>query len=91
MVWVNEVVILLLSVCALAFARLTRVRMERLPSWEVLLTSYYLLVFATVLAVLEGLMWADMIDILEHVCYAGSTLLAAIWCWLALGKEERQA
>ena len=84
----NEVVTLLLSLGVLVFVLANRPRLRALPAWGVLLAAFCVTVASRVLTVLEGLFWEDLLNALEHVCYAGGALLMVAWCWLTFGRRE---
>lgn len=83
----REVVALLLTVGVLVFLLVNRARIHRLPSSGLLVASFGVLFVGRLLTVLEGFLYRDLLDLVEHVCYAGSAVLLAVWCRRAFGKE----
>jgi hypothetical protein len=88
MIQENEVVVFLLSIGCLIFIRLNIGRLKMLPAWETFLTGFYVLLAGLGLTILEGFIWKDMLNLLEHICYAGNAILLAIWAWQAFGKKR---
>jgi len=85
----NEIIALLLSLGVLLFVLHNRRRLAHLPAWGVLLAAFYVLLAGRVLTVLEGLFLEEALNLAEHVCYAVSSVLLAVWCWRGLaGKEQ---
>ena len=80
MVQSSEVIALLLSVGALAFILQQRKTLAELPGRRVLLMSYFVLLAGRILTIMEGFFLPDLLNIFEHVCYAVSSVLLAIWC-----------
>ena len=81
MIQQNEIIMLLLSIGALVFIVLNNKKVKEIPGANMLLTGFYLLLGGYVLTILEGFFWKDLLNILEHICYAASSVLIAIWCW----------
>jgi hypothetical protein len=90
MIQENEVIMLLLGLGGLIFILANRLRLKRLPASNILIAGYYVLLAGWVLTVLEGLFWGEVLNFLEHLCYAGSAVLLAAWSWIVFGKEEGQ-
>jgi len=88
MVQENEIIGLLLGVGILIFILANRSRLVNLPAVRILLASYYILLAAWVLTVLEGFFWGQAINLVEHVCYALSAVLIAVWCWRLCSWKE---
>lgn len=84
----NELVTLLVGVSALILVVSNRRGLEGLPKAGICVLSFLLLVLGLAFTVLEGLFWGGAFNILEHICYAGSSLLLAIWVWLVFVRGE---
>lgn len=85
----NEVVTLILGVGILMFFAVARTRLGEFPAWKTFLAGFIVLVCGWVLTVLETFGLNEELNILEHECYAGSSVLLALWCWRAFGGERR--
>ena len=86
MVQENEVILFLLGVGVLIFILANRQRLKRLPASRILIAGFYVLLAGWVLTILEGFVWNEFLNFLEHTCYAGSAVLVATWCWKVFGK-----
>jgi hypothetical protein len=84
----NELVMLLLGVGVLIFTMGNRFTLKRLPASKILCTGFYMLLAGWILTVLEGFFWKGVLNYLEHMCYAGSSLLMAVWCWKVFGGKK---
>ena len=80
MVQSSEVIALLLSVGALVFILQQRKTLAELPGRRVLLMSYFVLLAGRILTIMEGFFLPDLLNTSEHVCYAVSSVLLAVWC-----------
>ncbi len=67
-------------------------RLRRLRAWRVLTAAYAILLTGWTLTVLEGVLWSDTLNLVEHICYALSALMATGWVCIAFlgdrGKER---
>lgn len=88
MIQENEAIMLLLGFGGLVFILANRLQLKRLPASGILIAGYYVLLAGWILTILEGLFWGEFLNIIEHICYAGSTALLAAWSWRVFGKEE---
>jgi MFS superfamily sulfate permease-like transporter len=84
----NEALLFVLGVGVLIFVLGNHWRLRRLPASRILLAGFYVLVAGWVLTILEGFFWQELLNTLEHMCYTGSSVLMAIWCWKVFGKKE---
>ncbi|MFH1488860.1 MAG: hypothetical protein ABII06_08150, partial [Pseudomonadota bacterium] len=84
----NEIVMLLLGIGVFIFTLVNRSTLKRIPSWEILIGGFYVLLAGWVLTVLEGFLWKDLFNYLEHICYTGSSLFMALWCWKVFGNHR---
>ena len=48
---------------------------------EILIFGFYLTLAGWILTVLEGFFIKDFLNLVEHACYAGSSLSVAFWCF----------
>lgn len=88
MVQDNEIVMLLLGVGVLIFTLINRYKLRRIPATRILILSFYVLLGGWVLTVIEGFIWNEFLNFLEHICYALSSVLMATWCWKVFGSEK---
>lgn len=85
----NEIITLVLGLGALIFTYLRRKELENMPGWGVALAAILSLVGAWIFTVAEGVFWGPQLNILEHFCYAASSVLFATWCWMQKRAESR--
>ena len=88
MVQENELIGLILGVGVLIFVLVNRSRLASLPAAKVFLASYYILLAGWALTVLEGFIWNQALNLLEHICYALSAVLLTAWIWRARDSKE---
>lgn len=83
----NEILSLLLFVGILGFLVWNGRKLRQLPASSTLIAAFSVLLMGRILTVLEGFFWKDLLNVVEHVCYAGSALLVAVWFWRVFGKR----
>lgn len=81
MIQENELILLILAMGVLAFFVVGRVRIKELPGWRTFLMAFAVLTAGWALTILEGFFWTDTLNLLEHTCYAVSSILFAVWLW----------
>ena len=75
----DEVVVLVLGLAVLVFLFTKAGRLKSLPHFGLFLASYVTLIAAWVLTILEDLFLRESMNLLEHFCYAGSTVFFLLW------------
>jgi len=88
MIYENEIIMFMLGLGVLIFVFLNYLHLKRIPLFGVLLVGFCLLVVGWALTVLEGFFWYPSLNFLEHLCYAVSGIVVAIWCWSAFGRVK---
>ncbi len=84
----NELIILLVGLGGVLYIVFNKNRLTRIPGFKILFTSYMILFTGWVLTVAEGFFLGSLVNVLEHMCYAASSLLAAFWCGTVCGKDK---
>jgi hypothetical protein len=77
----NELIMLLLGVGVLIFIIENRQKLRRVPAAKIMISGFGMILGGWCLTVLEGFIWRDFFNFMEHMCYAASSLLMAFWCW----------
>ncbi len=88
MVQDNEVVMLLMAIGVLVFILVNRRLIMRIEAARVLVAAFCVLLAGYVLTVLEGFFLGDLLNFLEHLCYAASSVLIALWCMKVFKPKE---
>ncbi len=84
----NEVVMLLMAIGVLIFILVNRRLIMRIEAAGVLVAAFCVLLAAYVLTVLEGFFLGDLLNFLEHLCYAASSVLIALWAMKVFKPKE---
>ncbi len=88
MIQENEVVMLLMAIGVLIFILFNRRLIMRIRAARVLIAAFCVLLAAYVLTVLEGFFLEALLNFLEHLCYAASSVLIALWCTKVFKPKE---
>ena len=81
MIQQNEIIMLLLSIGCAIFILVNKQKVKRIPLAKLLIAGFCVLLAGYVLTIFEGIFWKDFLNVLEHICYAASSILMAVWCW----------
>ena len=85
----NEIVMLSLGVGVLIFILGSRARLKSLVASEILIMAFYALLAGWVLTVLEGFFYEWLLNFFEHLCYAVSAVMVAVWSFKVFsGRKE---
>jgi hypothetical protein len=82
----NEIVMLSIGTGVLIFILSNRERLKRLGAHRILIASFCLMQAGWILTVLEGFFYEWLLNFMEHLCYAASSILLMTWCWKVFGK-----
>lgn len=88
MIQENEVVMLLMAIGVLIFILFNRRQIMRIEAAGLLVTAFCILLIGYVFTVLEGVFLLTLLNFLEHACYAGSSVLIALWCMKVFKRKE---
>ena len=88
MIQENEIVMLILGVGVFIFTLVNQMEIKRIPAWQTLMLGFYILLVGWLLTVLESFFWKGLLNYLEHLSYACSSTLMAVWCWKVFGSKK---
>lgn len=91
MIQENEIVSILLCIGVLYFIVINRLQIKRLPSSDIFVSGFYIFMLGRIFTILEGFFFEDFLNLLEHACYAISSVLLLIWIWNVFGNKNRGA
>jgi len=86
----NEVVTFLLGTGVLIFILASRSQLRRLPASRLHIAAFLTLLAGWGLTIVEGFFWRDFFNVVEHLCYAISSVLLAAWCWKVTRNRETE-
>lgn len=94
----SEMVLLMLGAGVLMFVALNRSRLRSLPFHALLLSAFVALFVGWILTVAESPFQTEpsaavgeVMNALEHLCYAVSSFLLAVWAWHVFVRGRGEA
>ena len=91
MIQENEIIMCVLGLGILTYTLVNKSLFKRIPSSKILLVAFCTVAVGWVLTVLEGFFWYSILNFIEHMCYAASSILTVIWCWKVFpGAKEAE-
>ena len=84
----NEIVMLLGGGGVLVFIFANHLKLKRVRAWKILTGGFCVLLAGWLFTVLEGFFLKAVFNFLEHMCYAASSVLIAVWCWKGFGSRK---
>jgi hypothetical protein len=81
MLYENEIIMLVFGFLVTLFIGIKFNQLKHIRSYKILLTGFYLLVAAWFFSNLEEFILEKYLNILEHLFYAGSSIIILIWIY----------
>jgi len=81
MIQENEISSMLIGFGIIIYILFNSGRISRIPFSKFLQTSFLFLCAGYILTVAEGFFLSGFLNLMEHACYASSSVFAAWWCY----------
>ena len=91
MIHQNEIVMLTLGCCVAVFALMRLSQLRRVPSYRILMVSFGCLLCAWIATVVEGFLWGDLLNAVEHGLQMLAYVLLAFWVWSVFVREDKES
>lgn len=88
MIQEDEIIMLVIGLSVLIFVFIKHPDFKRIDSFNIMATAFCVLVAGWVMTVLEAFFWNTVLNFLEHMCYAVSAILVAIWFKRVFAKTK---
>jgi len=88
MIHVDEIIMFVLGLGILAVSLINYSTLKKIDSFKTLVMTFYLLLTAWALTVFEALFAHNLLNYLEHFCYALSSIFLLAWFWKVFGKAK---
>lgn len=86
----SEVIKLLFGIGVLIYFFITKKKLVELPHHHLLFFAYVFVFIGWVLTVLEGIFYRQILNMIEHAFYAGSSVILCWWCYRVFKKDDRK-
>lgn len=83
----NELITIMIALGVLIFIIAHYTALRKLPNFKILISSFYVLVASWILTILESFFFPAFFNLLEHIGYALSAILLALWL-LPISKNQ---
>jgi len=87
----NEIIMLVLGVGVLALLSVYRSKIKRIHFIASMRLAFYLLVACWTFTLLEDLFLYDLMNVLQHICFASSAVFTAYGCWRFVANVKKEA
>ena len=77
----SKIIDFLLIIGVLIFILMNYSRIKEIPYYKILITSFLFLLFNITLAILEEIIWGNVLNLVQHSCITISSILLTIWCF----------
>ena len=84
----NEVIMLLIGIGVFIFIIENRQQLQRILFSQILILGFCLTLAGWIFTILEGFFFKDFLNLIEHACYAGSSVSVALWCFKVFGMSR---
>jgi hypothetical protein len=85
---VREVMSLLLATGVVIFILLQLDLLKQVQRWHLLITAFLLLYASLACSVIEGVIWEEGLNTIQHLCSGLSAVFLAIWTWSVFHAKE---
>lgn len=84
----SEVIVFLMGIGVMIFIIVNYPQLKHLPSAKILIASFCVLLAGWLFTILEGFFWKNILNFAEHLSYAISLVLLAVWCRMVFRKSK---
>ena len=87
----DELIMLIISLIVVVQVVANFQLLRRVPNRPLLLGSFALVAFSTFCTVVEGLVFPEVLNYLEHLSFMSATILFAVWSGCVFGFKKRES
>jgi hypothetical protein len=87
MIQENELMTLMLCVGALFFIIINYVKLKSLPGLRIFIISFIFFTMGWFFTVIEGIIFEEVFNLIEHICYISSSIAIFIWTLILFKKR----
>lgn len=88
MIQENEIIMLVLGLGVLVFMLVNYSAIKRIISFSLLTAAFYVLIVGWTMTILEAFFWQSVLNFLEHISYALSAVMVAVWFWRVFAGQK---
>lgn len=87
----DELIMLIISLIVVIQVVANFQLLRRVPNHLLLLGSFALVAFSTFCTVVEGLVFPEVLNYLEHLSFMSAMILLAVWSGCVFGSKKRES
>jgi hypothetical protein len=87
MIQENEAITLFLCLGTLTFIIINHVKLKSLPKIKLLIASFIFFSLGWFFTVFEHIIFEEIFNLIEHLCYLSSSIILGIWTVFAFQKK----
>ena len=87
----DELIMLIISLIVVVQVVANFQLLRRVPNHLLLLGSFALVAFSTFCTVVEGLVFPEVLNYLEHLSFMSAMILLAVWSGCVFGSKKRES
>ncbi len=88
MIQENELITLIFCIGVLFFGLINYVKLKYLPGLRIFIISFILFTMGWFFTVIEGIIFEEVFNIIEHICYICSSTMMLIWVIIFFKKRS---
>ncbi len=88
MIQENELITFILCLGALFFIIINYVKLKSLPGLRIFIISFTLFTMGWFFTVIEGVIFEETFNLIEHMCYICSSIMMIIWTLIFFKKRS---
>ncbi len=90
MITESEIIEGLIAMGVLIFVLINYLRIKELPKSKILISSFFFLLLNNVFSILEDIIWADFLNVLQHSCLAICSILLVLWLGFIITEKRKK-
>ena len=88
MIQENELVTFMICIGVLLFFIVNYQKLKKLSGYSLFLTSFILYTCAWCFTVIEGIIFEEVFNLIEHICYISSSSFMVVWILIVFWKRK---
>ena len=88
MIQENELITFILCLGALSFIIINYTKLKSLPGFRIFIISFVLFTMGWHFTVIEGIIFEEIFNFVEHLCYISSSIMLLIWTIIFFKKNS---
>ncbi|MHA1292812.1 MAG: hypothetical protein ACTSQJ_09120 [Promethearchaeota archaeon] len=79
MIQENEIIVFIIGIGTLIFIFINRLKINHIPESRIFVLAFVSFLIGWFFTILEGFLFGDLLNFIEHLCFAIGSILITIW------------